>query len=94
MEFEWDGSKARHNLEKHGIDFADVPALWDQPVFERRSQRHGEPRWLVFGLLGEMIVAVVYTWRGEHCRIISARKASRNERASYYEACGWRPPEG
>ena len=94
MEFEWDDSKARQNLEKHGLDFADVPALWDHPVLERRSQRHGEPRWMVFGLLGEMIVAVVYTWRGEHCRIISARKASRNERASYYEACGWRPPEG
>ena len=88
MEFEWEDSKARENLEKHGIDFEDVPALWDQPVLERRSERNGEPRWLVLGTLGGIVVAVVYTWRGERCRIISARRASRNERASYHEAYG------
>ena len=93
MQFEWEDAKARANLVKHGIDFDDVVAVFEGATVCRQSDRDTEPRWLCIGELHGRVVAVVYTWRGEYCRIISARMASRDERTAYHEALRRRAEE-
>ena len=85
MEFEWDGRKAASNLDKHGVDFADaVTVLDDEIAVTVRDEGPGEDRYVTIGMdaIGQRLV-VVYTWRGERVRIISARKATPRERKSY-----------
>lgn len=86
-DFEWDESKARANLAKHGIDFADAIGVFNDPRALTIADDHaGEERYVCFGLDAQgRIVGVVYTWRGDTCRIISARKATRSE-TRFYEA--------
>ena len=85
MEFEWDTNKNEANLEKHGIDFEGARTIWDGRIVEvQSSQRHhGEARYLAIGLYKGREIAIVYTKRGEKIRIISARRARRNERELY-----------
>lgn len=87
-EYEWDPGKARRNLEKHGVDFADaVVALEDERALTLRDpDARAEERFVTMGVdpLGRFL-AVVYTWRGKRIRIISARKATRGERRHYEE---------
>ena len=76
MCYEWDPAKARRNLRKHGIDFADAAtALEDEAALTMRDpfSVKGE-RWITLGMdaLGRLLV-VVYTWRGDRIRLISAR---------------------
>jgi uncharacterized DUF497 family protein len=84
----WDPEKARLNARKHGVFFADaVMALEDEEALtERDLSPREEERWVTMGLdgLGRVLV-VVYTWRGENLRIISARKATKRERRLYEE---------
>ena len=85
MEFEWDGRKAASNLNKHGVDFADaVTVLDDEIALTVRDEGPGENRYVTIGMdaIGQLLV-VVYTWRGERVRIISARKVTPRERKSY-----------
>jgi uncharacterized DUF497 family protein len=88
VEFEWDPRKAAANARKHGIQFADaVPALEDERAITVRDDVHGkEERWLTVGMdaLGR-VLTVVYTWRGNTVRMISARPATQNERRKYLE---------
>jgi uncharacterized DUF497 family protein len=88
MLVEWDPDKARSNSRKHGISFADaVFALEDEGALTiRDSFFDEEERWVTMGLdaLGRLLV-VVYTWRGESLRLISARKATARERRRYEE---------
>lgn len=83
---EWDPGKARLNVRKHGISFADaVASLEDEGALTMRDPFFDdEERWVTMGrdLLGRMLV-VVYTWRGESVRLISARKATARERRRY-----------
>lgn len=90
-EFEWDDTKAEINLQKHAIDFADAAGIFDGPVLKVRSDREGEERYRVTGILDGLEITVVYTLRGLRRRIISARRASSNERAAYHKAQsgGW-----
>ena len=83
--FEWDSKKETENIHKHGIDFATASRLWDEPVLEREDERrdYGETRILAFGRVDGRLMAVLYTWRGVHRRIISARKANRRERKCF-----------
>jgi uncharacterized protein len=85
MEFEWDEAKRLANLYKHGIDFADVPSLFDGDIVTVEDDRYGygEQRFITFGLLQGRIVAVVHADRGESIRIISARKATKYEQRIY-----------
>ena len=86
MAFEWDARKNAANRRKHGIDFVEAVSIFDGPVVEGPDEREDrEVRIIAFGTLGPR-VAVVYTWRGETCRIISARRATSNEKKAYYEA--------
>jgi hypothetical protein len=86
VEFEWDADKAAANLRKHGVDFADaVLALEDDLALTVRDpESEHEERFLTLGLdpYGRLLV-VVYTWRGERIRPISARKATGQERRRY-----------
>ena len=89
MEIEWDPAKARNNLKKHGVDFADAVAALEDPLARTISDpdSEDEERFITLGqdALGRLVV-VVYTWRGKNrLRIISARKASRRERGEYEE---------
>jgi uncharacterized protein len=83
--FEWDESKAKSNKTKHGISFADTFAVFDDPSavtvedFQEDEQRYATIGMDAFG----RILVVVYTWRGENIRIISARKAERYEVKQY-----------
>jgi uncharacterized DUF497 family protein len=83
--FEWDETKANQNMLKHGISFADTFAAFEDPtaVTVEDFQR-GEQRYITIGMdaFGRILV-VVYTWRGENIRIISARKAVRYEVRQY-----------
>jgi uncharacterized protein len=92
MEFEWDEAKREANLGKHFIDFLDAVTIWREAVIDPVAVRgHGsEERFLALGRIGdeELIIAVVYTVRGKVRRIISARRARRNERAAYQSVHG------
>ena len=82
--FDWDEEKRRTNLEKHGIDFVDILPAFGKPMIRIRSNRHDELRYLVIGDTYGREVAVAYREEEDGtCRIISARQASRDERAAY-----------
>jgi len=84
--YEWDAEKNRSNIRKHGVDFADAAlALEDDNALTiRDDDSDEEDRFVTIGVdgLGRLLL-VVYAWRGEDIRIISARKATRRERAAY-----------
>lgn len=87
MEFEWDPRKAAANLRKHGIDFADaVTVLYDELAITVPDDQADEDRFVTMGMdaLGRVLV-VVYTWRGDRARLISARQATKRERRQYEE---------
>jgi len=83
--FEWDPDKARANLRKHGVDFADAATVFDDPLAVTISDEGAEESRLVtIGRDAEArVVVVVYVWRGTRIRIISARRATRRERRRY-----------
>jgi uncharacterized protein len=87
MGFQWDPAKARENLRKHGIDFADAVGGFDDPMALTEPDSHpAQERFLTLGLdLLLRIVVVNWTWRGEEIRLISARRATRRERQEYAE---------
>jgi uncharacterized DUF497 family protein len=82
--FEWDDDKRDINLREHKIDFPDALRVMDGQIFVRRSDRGDEVRYMVFGFVNDDETVVVCTFRGENCRIISARRARRDERKKYY----------
>lgn len=83
--FEWDEAKNLANIRKHGIPFEYACDVFKGPIWVSEDTRkaYGEPRWRAIGELLGSVVAVAYTKRGSRIRIISARKASRNERKAY-----------
>ena len=88
MEFEWDENKRRSNLSKHGIDFVDAAKIFNRPVLERIDNRYDdyeETRIVALGEVNGVVLFVVYAWRGEVRRIISARRATKRERNKYYQ---------
>jgi uncharacterized DUF497 family protein len=85
VSFEWDPEKARANLAKHAVDFADAAGVFeDEMALTMADTSGGENRYLTVGAdpLGRVIV-VAYTWRHDSIRIISARRAVRAERRRY-----------
>jgi uncharacterized DUF497 family protein len=83
--FEWDPAKAKSNQEEHGVDFADAVQVFDNPYL---SQEHtdamGDQVFVALGMdnLGRLLV-VVYTYRKDKIRLISARKATKREGKEY-----------
>jgi uncharacterized protein len=85
VEFEFDPAKSALNLDKHGIDFTAVQAVWDDVMrVEIPARTTDEPRWLVIGQIGGKHWSVVVTYREQRVRLISARR-SRKEEAALYE---------
>jgi len=91
-EFGWHPKKCEVNLRDHKVDFEDVKGIFDGYTFVRRSDRHGETRYEVFGYVHDQEVAVAFTFRGDICWIISARRASRKERREFYHRLTGRSP--
>ncbi|WP_009633970.1 BrnT family toxin [Synechocystis sp. PCC 7509] len=87
MEYEWDEAKRLANLRKHGVDFVDVPAVFDGDILTVEDNRYsyGEQRFVTFGLLQGRVIAVVHTELKDYTRIISARKATKYEQRTYFE---------
>lgn len=82
---QWDPEKAAANLRKHGVDFADAEtALHDDMAMTMPDDDPGEQRFVALATdaMGRLLV-VVYEWRGDDVRLISARKANRSERRQY-----------
>ena len=88
VELEWDAGKAKGNLRKHGIDFADAAtALHDEraiTILDEESD--AEDRFVTVGMDAKgRILVVVYAWRVDRPRVISARRATPQERRRYTE---------
>ncbi len=88
LTFEWDDVKNRTNEAKHGVSFERASAIFKdrlaQDFFDGRDD-YGEERWLTVGMAQRELLAVVNTQRGERYRLISARKATREETNAYFE---------
>ena len=87
VSYEWDPKKAISNLRKHDIDFADAATvLEDESALTIDDDDPEERRFVTIGMdaLARVLV-VVYTWRGDNIRIISARTAGPEERRQYEE---------
>ena len=88
FEFDWDDRKAAANLAKHGISFEQAVTAFDDPEFldvYDAAHSASEDRWIRIGLSDCGVLAVVYTARKGRHRIISARRANREERRLYHE---------
>ena len=90
MHCEWDEAKKRRNIAKHGISFETAQLVFEDPhalsIQDRVSE--DEVRWQTLGMIGNVIVVLVaHTYRDENgkevVRIISARKATPQERRAY-----------
>ena len=85
MEFAYDPDKSAANAAKHGIDFEDAQALWRDPrLLEAPARTDDEPRFIVIGRIGDRVWAAVCVRRGDVVRIISVRRA-RKEEVDIYE---------
>ena len=86
MTFEFDSEKSAANKLKHGIDFREAQALWDDlDYIEIPVTTVDEPRYLVIGKISGKHWSGVITYRGESVRIISVRR-SRKEEVDIYES--------
>jgi uncharacterized DUF497 family protein len=83
--FEFDDNKSNANVEKHGIDFYNARALWDDPFRVEIPARitNGEQRFLLIAKLNDKYWTCVYTIRNNTIRIISVRKSRSYEKEIY-----------
>jgi uncharacterized protein len=82
---EWDETKRKSNISKHGIDFVDAAKVFQDPsqYTYRSPNMSDESRYVSVGLVREILAAVVFVRRGNRLRIISARRARHKERELY-----------
>ena len=87
MDVEFDPAKARANVRKHRVSFADAEQALRDPlaVTIDDPDSEGEQRFVTLGMdaLGRVLV-IVHTVRGDRVRLISARKASKGEAEQYH----------
>jgi uncharacterized DUF497 family protein len=86
MGFDWDPAKNATNRRKHGIEFHEATAVFEDPnqvEWLCSDPEDDEERFMKVGRVGWRLLAVVYTERGDTTRLISARKASKRERQRY-----------
>jgi uncharacterized protein len=89
MRFEWDEAKRQWVLEDRGIDLLDMQRLFDgRPVLSYASPQHDENRWTTVGLVQNRLFAVIWTFRGETIRLITARRAWHGEERKYRQLYG------
>ncbi len=88
-QFEWDENKNRANIEKHGLDFVDAETMFESTFLFRPDMRkdYGELRCIGIGTIRGRTAVVIFTERDpKTIRIISLRKANREERKQYEKA--------
>jgi uncharacterized DUF497 family protein len=85
MDTEHDPDKERINREKHAIGFAGARGVFEayRIDFEDEREDYGETRYVTLGRIGRQIVVCVWTPRGDKARLISLRKADKDEREIY-----------
>ena len=89
MEFEYDPAKSKTNAKKHGIDFKQAALLWnDAKRIEFVARFADEPRLGLVGSYAGKLWTAVFTIREERVRIISVRRARKNEEAIYHDSEG------
>jgi uncharacterized protein len=87
MRFAWDETKRHANLRKHGLDFADAEAVFGGITFTMEDRRfdYEQRRFVTLRLLRAVVVVIVHTETASAIRVISMRKATRNEAIIYFE---------
>ena len=86
--FDWHNKKNKKNLKEHHVNFETASKIWEGLVLEEEDDRsdYGEERITAFGMVDNRVLAVTYTERdGGVYRLISARKATTEEREAYEE---------
>jgi uncharacterized DUF497 family protein len=88
MNFTWNPDKARINLKRHGLDFADACRVFSGHTLTRPDNRfdYGERRFSTVGLLGVEVVVIAHTETEDTIHVISMRKAERHEREHYFDS--------
>ncbi len=89
LEFEWREEKPKINLRKHKVSFRTTAAVFANEILERIDDRedYGEIRFIALGRADAQVYRVVFTRLKENLiHIITAQKASRDEREIYYRA--------
>lgn len=87
MDFEFDMAKSKANLEKHGIDFVEAQQLWDdKDRLEVEARTEDEPRYVLIAALSQKLWSAFFTYRNGRIRLISVRRARKEERELYYES--------
>jgi uncharacterized DUF497 family protein len=97
MLFEWDEAKSRRTLSERGFGFDYAARIFLGPTLEQQDDRqdYGEVRMQAIGQVGDDVLFVVYTDRGEARHIISARLANRRERTAWHAfAAQWQASGG
>jgi uncharacterized DUF497 family protein len=87
VRYEWDEAKRQSNIQKHGIDFVGIEKAFAGKTLTILDDRfdYGEPRFITLGLLRGRVVVIAHTETHELIRIISVRKATKNEEARYFK---------
>jgi len=87
VKIDWDEAKRQANLRKHGLDFSDAEEAFSAitHTVEDRRFSYGEQRFVTLGLLRDIVVVITHTEARDRIRIISMRKATRNEEALYFQ---------
>ncbi|HEX2394746.1 MAG TPA: BrnT family toxin [Bacteroidales bacterium] len=84
MYFEFDEQKSSANKLKHGIDFLEAQRIWDDPErVEIHARTSEEPRIMIIGRIGQSIWTGIYAIRNHNIRLISVRKARKDEKEIY-----------
>ena len=88
LTFEWDEKKATSNLRKHGVSFVEAESIFYDPqsltVSDPDHSNDDEFRFIDIGMSNQnRVLVVVYTERKNRIRIISVRKATKNQRKQY-----------
>ena len=87
MDFEFDAAKSKTNHEKHGIDFIEAQQLWeDEDRLEIPARIEDEPRYVLIAALEQKLWSAFFAYRAGHIRLISVRRARKEERVLYHES--------
>jgi uncharacterized DUF497 family protein len=88
VRFDWDEKKRGSNLNKHGFDFADAREVFSGLTVTLEDDRfeYTERRFITLGMLKEIVVIIAHQETDEEIRVISMRKANRNEQKRYFQS--------
>ncbi|WP_425467899.1 BrnT family toxin [Paracoccus marinus] len=92
VRYEWNEAKRLATIEKHGIDFVRAPGFFAGPHVVVTARSEAEAREIAIGLLDDVAVVFVFTRRGSAIRVITARRARRNERVKLQDIYARRNP--